>query len=792
MSRNAPMLGGRANRFQIARKMGLSCSASVLTIGLAILPGQAFAQAAAASAAPADLEEVVITGTRVVRDGYQAPTPLTVVSEQDLAAAAPSNVADFVNDIPSVVGSSTPQTSNASISAGTSGVNALNLRALGVERTLVLLDGQRSVGSTLTGAVDGNTFPQGLIKSGEIVPGGASAAYGSDAISGVVNFILDKELVGVKGSVEYGETTYGDDQQYKVNISAGLPFMDGRGKVLLNAEVADRAGIYGVPRDWNKSGTYIITNPAYVAGNGQPEWLLTSGAGLSNATPGGIIVNTPLRGTAFGPGGQVYQQNYGATRDPWMIGGDWQSVQVNDKQSLDADERRKGLFTRVSFDVTDHISVFGQASYNQHASLGWTGVQFNQGNVVIRSDNAFLPASIRQQLAALNIASFNLGTTNADLPVRKTDNKRSVTRFVVGANGRFDVFGDEWKWDAYYQKGDTKTFEMARDITNNARLALAQDAVFRPGTTEIVCRSTLTNPGNGCVPFNRMGIGVNSQAALNYILGNPYRRQNFSQEVMAANLAGNPFSTWAGPVSIATGIEHRKEQVSGYVPPEFQSGWFVGNYLPTFGSYKVTEGYVETVVPLWEGLDLNAAVRMTDYSTSGRVTTWKVGATYSPIPDIRFRITRSRDIRAPNLNELFAAGTSRTNVLVDPFNNNQNTQFLEVTTGNLALKPEKADTLGFGVVLQPRFLPGVAASIDYFDIQIDGAIGSVLAQAIVDRCFQGNTEYCAAVTRSGNVITRVSVSPFNFAVRRARGLDLEASYRFDLGEGNVALRGVAT
>jgi outer membrane receptor protein involved in Fe transport len=245
-------------------------------------------------------------------------------------------------------------------------------------------------------------------------------------------------------------------------------------------------------------------------------------------------------------------------------------------------------------------------------------------------------------------------------------------------------------------------------------------------------------------------------------------------------------------VSIATGIEHRKEEVSGFVPQEFRSGWFVGNYLPTFGSYKVTEGYVETVVPVWEGLDLNAAVRMTDYSTSGSVTTWKVGATYAPIPDIRFRVTRSRDIRAPNLNELFAAGTSRTNVLIDPFNNNQTTQFLEVTTGNLELKPERADTLGFGVVLQPSFLPGLAASIDYFDIKIDGAIGAVSAQNIVDRCFQGITEFCSAITRSGNLISRVSVSPFNFAQRRARGLDLEASYRFDVGGGNLALRGVAT
>jgi outer membrane receptor protein involved in Fe transport len=786
----------------VVQKRGLIGGVSALSLALAMATA-AHAQTPPPEDEGVTLEDVVVTGSRVVRDGYQAPTPLTVVNEQELQASAPANVADFVNEIPSVVGSATPATSNASISAGTSGVNSLNLRALGATRTLVLLDGQRSVGSVITGAVDVNTFPQGLIKSVEIVTGGASAAYGSDAVSGVVNFILDKELTGIKGSAEYGQTTYGDDDSYRLNLSAGIPFADGRGKVLLNAELTERDGIFGVPRDWNNNGWYMINNPAYAPGNGQPERLVTSHAGLSNATPGGIIANTPLRGTYFGQGGAVGQFAYGQTRDPWMIGGDWESVQVNDQQSLHADERRSGLFGRVSYELTDSINIFAQGSWNKHASLGWTGVQFNQGNVVIRSDNAFLPASIRQQLAALNINQFNLGTTNADLPIRKTDNERTVERFVVGANGRFDAFDKEFKWDAYYQRGETNTHEVAADITNNARLALAQDAVFHPTSGQIVCRSSIANPSNGCVPFNRMGIGVNSQAALDYILGDPYRKQRFTQDVAAVNLAGDPFSTWAGPVSIATGLEHRREKVSGEVPTEYRSGWFVGNYMPTFGEYNVTEGYVEAVVPLGMGIDLNTAVRGTNYSTSGYVTTWKVGATYSPTPDVRFRATRSRDIRAPNLNELFAAGTSRTNTLIDPSSNNSAVQFTELTTGNLNLKPEIADTWGVGVVVQPSFLPGLGFSIDYYDIEINGAIGSVLAQTIVDRCFEGSAEYCAAITRGttaggASVITGVAVSPFNFAKVRARGLDLEASYRFSMSDvveswpGSMVLRAVGT
>jgi iron complex outermembrane recepter protein len=789
----ANMEGAAFNYGGRAQKLALVAGASALTM---IVAFGAVAPARAQPAADASVEEIIVTGTRIVRDGYEAPTPLTVIGEAEIAAAAPANVADFVNDIPSMAGSATPQTNQFGISAGNAGINALNLRALGATRTLVLLDGQRSVGSTITGSVDVNTFPQGLIKGVEIVTGGASAAYGSDAVSGVVNFILDKELVGVKGSVEYGQTTYGDNDTYRINLSAGIPFAEGRGKVLLNGEISDKEGIVGTPRrDWNDDGWYIVPNPAYVVGNGQPEWHVTASAGLSNSTPGGIITAGPFKGTAFGPGGVPYQQVYGYTRDPWMVGGDWDKVQVNDKSALDPEDRRKGIFGRVDYDLTDNISIFGQASYNEYASLGYVGVQFNQGNITLRSDNAFLPANIRTTTAAAT--NISVGSTNADMPIRKTENDRNVQRYVVGARGDFDVYGQNWKWDAYAQRGETNTREAAADVTNNARLALAQDAVFAPNGS-IVCRSTLTAPTNGCVPFNRLGIGVNSPAALAYIIGSPWREQTFVQDVAAANFNGEPFSVPAGPVSVAFGIEHRREKVSGNVPLENRSGWFVGNFLPTFGKYSVTEGYVEAVVPIIEGLDFNGAVRVTDYSTSGTVTTWKAGATYSPIEDIRLRVTRSRDIRAPNLNELFAAGTSRTNQLVDPFRGNQTSQFLEVTTGNLNLDPEVADTIGLGFVLQPRFAPGLGLSVDYYNIKIKDAIGSTNAQVIVDRCFNGLTEYCAVVQREGNVITRVNLSPFNFAERQARGVDVEASYRFTPGDyvsmipGSVALRAVAT
>lgn len=758
----------------------------------------------ATEAAPASNEQadITVTGTRIQRDGYRAPTPLTVLNSADIEASAPANVADFVNDIPSLAGSVTPANSNLNISAGNAGVNALNLRALGTARTLVLLDGQRSVGSTLGGLVDVNTFPQGLIKSVEIVTGGASAAYGSDAVSGVVNFILDKSYTGLKGAAEYGLTDRGDAPSHRVTLTAGTGFAGGRGHLLLNGEIAVREGLNGVPRDWNNRGWYMINNPAYVAGNGQPERLIASSAGLSQATRGGVITNTALRGTQFGVGGQVSQYDFGTTRDPWQIGGDWQATQVNGFQSLDPAEDRKSAFGRVSFDVADWLNVYGQASYAKSQNLGWLGVQLNQANVTIRSDNAFLPAAVRSQLVARNITQFTLGTTNADLPIRKNDTERDVQRYVLGAGGTFGLFAGTARWNAYYQKGISRTREMARDITNNARLALAQDAVFAPAGNAagvaagtIVCRSTLTTPGNGCVPLNRLGVGVASQAALDYVIGNPFRRQRFEQDVFAGNLSFDAFRLPAGAVSVAIGGEHRREKVTGTVASDFQTGWFVGNFLPTFGAYDVTEGYVELLVPVIKGLDLNGAVRGTDYSTSGYVTTWKAGVTFEPIPDIRFRATRSRDIRAPNLGELYTAGSTRINVLIDSSQNNASVTFAGTSRGNPLLDPEKADQWGVGVVLQPRFLPRFALSVDYYAIRINGAIGSVAAQTIVDRCNEGLAAFCTAVVRGPNAFgntLQVFESPFNFAQQRAKGIDIESSYRIPVGAGNVTLRGMAT
>jgi outer membrane receptor protein involved in Fe transport len=765
---------------------------------------------AQAAQAPS-IEEIVVTGSRIVRNGYEAPTPVSIVSAEQMQQSGVTQLADFVNQLPSLSGSTTRN--DVTVSSGLQGLALLNLRALGTTRTLVLLDGQRSVASAVTGEVDTANMPADLVSRVDVVTGGASSAYGSDAIAGVVNFVLDKTYTGLKGEVSGGVSTFGDDRNWKVSLTGGTGFGNDRGHFLLSGSVAHNDGVLLNYRAWNQLGNKIMLNPAYSATNGQPEYLWVTGAGIDQGLPGGIINSGPLKGVYFGPSGTPAMLNYGSlVKDPYMVGGDWKATVQDTFQSLDTLLSQKSAFTRLSYDVTDAINVFAQLSWNETFAFHNDANHYQLLAVTVLSGNPFIPAPVQAQMNALKLSNLRLGTFLNDLGPFATDNTRYTNRYVIGGNGKFDASDSGWTWDAYFQSGETRAAEAIYNNAVKPYVENATDAVRNPTTGAIVCRSTLASPNNGCVPLNLFGTGVNSQAALSYITNGyngPHRNERFVQDVGAANVRGEPFSDWAGAVSLAFGIEHRWEAVhDGPSDPLDAAGaYYNGNFQPNIGSYSVTEGYIETVVPLaknqaWaQNLDLNGAVRGTGYSVSGYVTTWKIGATWTPISSITFRGTRSRDIRAPNLNELFAAGTSGPNALVDPFSNNATVAYNGITGGNTNLKPEVANSLGIGAVLQPTFFPGFNASVDYYDIHMDNAIGSASGQQIDDLCFQGHSQFCSQIVRTlvqGQPYITVYLVPQNFVNLVARGIDFEASYAtrlsdiVDSWDGNVSMRFLAT
>jgi len=755
-------------------------------------------------------DDVIITGSRIVRNGYQAPTPVTVLSADALAAKAATNIADTVNELPQFTSAVTPTSQPNNVSGGTIGVNQLNLRGLGAARTLVLLDGRRIVNSSINpvnAAPDINTIPSALVTRVDVVTGGASALYGSDALSGVVNFVLDHRFTGVKGEIQGGATTYGDNAAFRASLTAGTRFgRNGRGHIIVSGEASHVDGVQGNNRPWNDEGGSVFTNPAWTTTNGQPYYLVGGRIGLSNGTPGGLITRGPLRGVMFGPGGTPTTFNFGLiSANNIMQGGDWKVSRIDNKIDLAARESIRNAYGRVSYEILDNLELFGEFQYSYSNNRTTSTPNRNLDNVTIRSDNPFIPATIAARMVELNLTSFVMGTSNGDLPQLRPESTRILTRWTVGAEGKFDLLGSTWKWDASYQDSVNAIDQYLPNNVILANYALATDAVRSPVTGAIVCRSTLTAPTNGCVPYNPMGNGVNSQAAIDYITGTGFRHQRLEQKVAQANLSGEPFSTWAGPASLALGVEHRRESVRDRASAlDIARAFNAGNYLPTFGSYEVTEGYVETVVPLARNVswartfEINAAARLTDYSTSGRVTTWKLGTIYSPIEDIRFRFTRSRDIRAPFLGDLFNAGVAQANrAVIDPVTNTTAT-VTGLSTGNPNLKPEIANTLGAGVVLSPSFIPRFQASIDYYKIKIDGAIKVPTAQSVVDLCFAGNQALCSFVQRNNGVITTVVTAPANVQAQDAEGIDIELSYRLPLSAlksgwgGDLSLRAYGT
>jgi iron complex outermembrane recepter protein len=754
---------------------------------------------------PASLEQIIVTGSRITREGgYEAPTPVTVLTADVLQrGTATSNVADTLTTLPVFANSQSPASAVSGISAGTQGLNVLNLRGMGGNRTLTLFDGQRSVPSLFSGEVDVNNFPQQLIERVETVTGGASAVYGSDAVAGVVNFILDKDYTGLKSEFASGTTNYGDDDSYKASITGGFGFAEGRGHVLLSGEVADRDGVTpgdgGRDRDWNYGGDGILVNPAYTPTNGQPEYLVRREVSLSNATHGGIIISGPLRGIAFGEGGVPYQFGYGPiTNDPWMQGGDWRDTEIRHDRSgtLEPANRRRNAFGRVSYDVTDNINVYLQAAWGDNRTYTATWPPFQAGNgPTILSGNPFIPASVQQQMTTLGLPSFRIGSMNYDLPTVANDVNRETNRYVIGADGSF---GDSWKWQAYAQFGETQSITDVRGVVQTARYALALDAVRHPTTNQIVCRSTLTDPGNGCVPWNPLGVNVNGNnaAGLAYVTGTSSVEQTIKQDVYAASLSGDVFSTWAGPVGIAVSGEYREDEAQGV--PSGGGPWFAGNFSAFHATNSVTEGAFETLVPLArdmafaDSLDLNAAIRVTDYEFSGRVETWKAGAVWQPIEGLRFRATKSRDIRAPNFNELFAVGNSGQRSAFDPFTNTI-PQYFGATTGNPDLDPEEGDTYEVGVVFQPSFIRGFSASVDYWNIELTGAIASPNDNQTLLFCFQGRQEFCDKIQRDANgVVTSVTLSPFNIASQSKSGIDVELTQNLEVGPGRLNLAALGT
>jgi len=806
---------------------------ALLTVALFAI-GSAEVQAAASDV---ELEEIQVTGSRIQRSGFEAPTPTTIIGAAEIAARAAPRISQILFEIPAMRPTATATPFSAS--AGGTFANLRNLNPGGnvqtATRTLVLVDGRRIVGNTLTGLVDLNAIPSSLVERVEVVTGGASAAWGSDAVAGVTNFILRKRIDGFEGNIQSGQSERSDTKNETVSLAWGTNYAAGRGNVMIAGEFDHLHDVGKVgSRDWGNdqwglpSGTLNGITVSRIVTKGVVTSGVTYGGVITSATGAPLPTTGPtsaLSGIQFGAGGVPQPFTYGTLlSNNQMVGGS--GADLSGLASVAAPVTRKNLYLRTTYDLSGSVKGFAEYSYaNADSTVGTMPMMVPNGDKVltIQRDNAYLPASVRATMVTNNLASFGLGRITPEFGIYSIGESGSdARRFAAGLDGKI---GQGWVWDLSVGSGKTRYYDRIPNNIRNPNLRAAVDTVIGPNGSAI-CRvnslvaadiaivNAATYQGRSadpnCVPANPFGPGSLTPAVASYVLGTSFAMADIKQESAGGSIQGEPFSTWADSVSVAVGFDYRKDSVDQIADPSaqtttsaFQTGlWQFSNRRPLVGSYKVKELFAETVVPLAKDLpfaktlDLNAAVRGTDYSTSGSVTSWKTGLTYAPIDGLLFRGTRSKDIRAANLVELFTPGVSQVGAIVDYGRTGNPTASVPTTTiGNAALKPERADTTTFGVSWQPSGT-GLRASVDYFQIKLKNAIGSIGGQSIVSACYgatpftSANSSYCSLISRdSTGLITNVNNSTLNLAFTNTSGVDMELAYQL---RQNWSLRLLAT
>ena len=752
-------------------------------------------------------DEITVTGSRIQRGDFATPTPVMSITLDEIKALAPGPVMDGLEQLPQFINNATVNNTGLGGGAFTSaGQSILNLRGMGANRTLVLLDGRRVVPSSRFSTVDIAAFPEAVLERVDVVTGGASAAYGSDAVSGVVNFRLDTDFSGVKAELETGETRYDDHRNVGGSLAYGATLGE-RAHLVTSIEYyeADEVKSYH-DRDWFQSWG-VINNPDWPASGAQRVTVPNVRTRL--ATYGGLIIGGPLRGTYFKDDGTPAQQQPGLyMTNTSQEGGDGLDNGID--AWMMPRQKRTSAFAHLSFQLNDDTSFFlqGLVGGNHTRGAKYPDLLVPPNEATIFRDNAYLPDSIRQQMTALNLTSFPLGRISSprDLASGIVTMDSRLSSFTAGTDFNLGA----WRYDAYYQYGRTdRTVNFGNgSIVRLDRLYRAIDAVIDPASGNPVCRSTLTFPNDGCVPVDLFGDGSPSRASKAYLYeGETYEDQTLVQHVAEATAQGEPFSTRAGLVSVVAGASYRRDalnQVPGpaqYValstPPASTLGYFgqppgtvgpdiweLGNPDPVRGAYDVWELFTENVVPLIRdaplarSLELTTAARYAHYSRTGGVWTWKTGLDWKLVDDVRLRATRSRDSRAGSLSERFDSSGGGAAV-TDPFRPNEDPILVIVVAGgNPNIGSEKADTSTYGLVYQPESVEGLGVSVDYYDIRIKDAIAQLTPQVLLDECFAGVEILCDQISRAPDGRVREIRNSFlNIAEARTRGMDIQASFK---------------
>ncbi|MBB3953798.1 TonB-dependent receptor [Novosphingobium sediminicola] len=758
---------------------------------------------------------IIVTGSRLIHTGSTPPTPTLILPAGEMLQAHPGGIIDALNTIPAISGSI-----NTTSNVNTGGFNMLNLRGIGSLRGLILLDGRRIGPTQAQGQVDVDVIPQILLKRVDVVTGGASATYGSDAVSGVVNFISDTDFTGFKAEARGGISQYGDDAKAGLGAAWGARFASDKGHVEIGYEFSDNRGFLRASRPF-------LNNYASMVGLGTAAapYSLAYGTTLNSASFGGLINSGPLAGLQFAQNGvlSTFQPGTPTTTAAVNIGGDGAYFQGSTAGSALTTHRS---MARLDYAFSDGLKFHASAIFSAFKQ-SYTQQNPYFSRIAIGYNNAYL-SGVQQPYQAIIAAqgageSFQFSKLDLALPNYRYNALESYYNIDAGLEGRLGRF--EWSVDGY-RTLSTQTIRNNNGI-NLQRFWAAIDAVDAGGKT--VCHAALSNPAYaGCVPLNLFGPSSEQAAAIAYISQPTMVNYRYVTNDVNASIKGRLFDLPAGPVKAVLVGEWRRltYEVGSNAAPDDPMDCagiefnclntpyalrYMGDQnapLPQV-SQTVREIATELEVPLISGqplirsLSFNGAARYTHYDTSGSVGTWKLGLVWKVSDALTLRGTRSRDIRAPNLYDLFRPATISTTNYTDLHTNTSGIA-IQLSQGNSDLRPEEADTLTLGGVIRPAFLPGLTLSVDYYSIQIDQAIVGIGAfqpatQAACENS-GGTASVCALYIRPlpysdtspANYPTLLLAQTYNVASLSTQGMDIDARYEARIRDHPLTIRALIT
>jgi outer membrane receptor protein involved in Fe transport len=811
---------------KLTRAVRLAITAGATSAVLAMPSAMAFAEETNAEEA---VERIAVTGSRIRKAEFTSNAPVANVDSEQFTLSATVNTESLLNTLPQVV----PGLDRSSNNPG-NGTATVDLRGLGTNRTLVLINGTRAVPAGAGGAVDINTIPTALIENVEVLTGGASAVYGSDAVAGVINFKLKDDFEGVQFNAGYEATEKGDAEIFNTDLTIGGNFDDGKGNVVFNMSYTQRGDLFQADRSFSQTALFDD-------GDGGLEPGGSSGVPGTSIFSGGFGAFSPdSSGIIFGQDGSVRPfQTSGDTNDFYNYA---------PSNYIQLPQERHQITALGHYDLSDNMTIYGRGMFtdsNVPQQLAPTPI-FQTSSFTLDGNPYITPEA--QQIISDGIGegvdtdgdgiddtgSALLRRRLAEVGPRRSEDSYNLFQIQAGIKG---YFGDSnWTYDAYYQTGKVTNTSAQLGNVNRARFdqALLLDLVADP--TGMTCQDPSNNGStSACAPINIFGEGNISEDGAAFLKTAVASVAVFDQKIASLNISGDTeglFELPGGVIGLAFGVDHREEAFEFLPSQDLAAGTIAGfNGAPAVnGGYKVDEYYAEVFLPilsdapLAETLELELAFRSANYDTVGSVESYKIAGAWAPFEELRFRAGFNTAVRAPNIGELFSpqgegfpsasdpcasGGTDQSaavrslceatgvpaNVVFSNAIDPASGQVRNLSGGNPDLKQEEAETLTVGFVVTPT--DNFSLSLDYFSIEIEDAVAAfgggtnnILATCYDTANVAGGLggDFCNAVNRRADgTIDFVQTASQNVASITLEGFDLAMNYELELDAGKVSV-----